>query len=144
VSNFIILTEDIVHFMPIFGEAIVTTQEGKISGSGKSSVEENKVCRDGDEKDISIPNCTYMTKVYPLLGTGTLKIDSLEENQKSKKMKDSGKPVLIKGRKFKAVFEVHNPAKAPPKGAAPPELDQTKKYSGKGIFISSNIKWETK
>jgi hypothetical protein len=83
-----------------------------------------------------------MSPAYPTPGTGTLKIDSLAGNQKAKKMKDGGKAVLLKGKQFNAVFEVMAPAKSLPKGTVPPEPDTTKKYNGKGKFISTNMKWK--
>jgi len=144
VSDFILIDGDIVNFIPAFSPATVVVMPGTLSASGKkASVTGKKVCVEGDEKNVSVPGCAYMTPQYVIPGVGTLKIDSLAGDQTAKKLKDSGKAVLLKGSQFKAVFEVTTPAQQPPPGPGSPIPDSTTKYTGKGSFISTNMKWKS-
>ncbi|MCG8338569.1 MAG: hypothetical protein MJE63_29025 [Proteobacteria bacterium] len=138
-SDIILIDGDIVNFLPPFGKAIVVPIPGQMKAGGKASVQGKNVCIDGDEKNVSVPGCMYTAPPYTIPGTGTLKIDSLAGDQKAKKMKDGGKPVLLKGKQFNAVFEVMSPATMPPPAGTP---DSTPKYNGKGMFVSTNLKWK--
>jgi hypothetical protein len=97
---------------------------------------------DGDEKDVSVPGCTYMTPQYSIPGTGTLKISALAGDQKAKKTQTGGKLVLLKGSSFTAKFEVQSPAKQPPPGPGSPIPDASPQYSGSGTFITTNTKFQ--
>ena len=81
-----------------------------------------------------------MTPVYSIPGVGTLSIQSLGGNQKAKKNKSAGKPLLLKGSTFTAKFQVMTPAQQPPKGPTPPIPDATPQYSGTGSFMTTNLK----
>lgn len=140
-NNLILVEGDIVQFMPLFGAAVVTPQPGTLQGSGPATLNAKKVCVDGDEKNVSVPNCPYMTPQYCIPGSGTLKIDSLAGNQKAKKTKTGGKAVLLKGRVFTARFEVQCPAQQPLPlcGTVP---DPNPQYDGGiGQFITTNVKF---
>lgn len=137
-SDFILVEGDKANFNPSFGAAIVVVRPGDLKGSGKSTLKGKKVCIDGDEKKVSVPGCTYMTPQYSIPGVGTLKIAALGGDQKAKKTKSAGKPVLLKGSTFTAKFEVQSPAKMPPPASTP---DATPLYSGTGTFITTNTKW---
>jgi hypothetical protein len=50
--------------------------------------------------------------------------------------------VLLKGGSFTARFEVQNPAKQPPAGPGAPIPDATPEYSGSGVFVTTNTKFE--
>jgi hypothetical protein len=50
--------------------------------------------------------------------------------------------VLLKGSMFTAKFEVQSPAKQPPPAPGPPIPDATPQYSGQGMFITTNIKFQ--
>lgn len=143
-SDFIVIEGDMASFMPAFGPAIVVVQPGTLQGSGKASLSGKKACVDGDEKNVQVPGCMYMTPVYCIPGTGTLKIDSLGGDQKAQKTKSNGKPVLLKGSTFTAKFEVQSPAQQPPKPPVQPNPipDSTSQYSGTGTFITTNTKWK--
>ena len=132
-----VLTDgDMVVFMPVFSPAIVVVQPGKIPGSGPASIGGKKVCVDGDEAQVSVPGCTYITPSHPIPGVGTLKIASLAGNQKARSVQTGGKPVLLKGAMFTAKFEVQSPAQQPtPAGPVP---DATPQYSGQGQFMPVN------
>lgn len=144
-SDFILINGDMVNFQSAFGAANVIVKPGKITGSGPPSIDNKKICIEGDESSVSVPGCQYTAGQYSSVpGVGTLKIQSLAGDQKSKKMKIKGKAVLLKGSQFNAIFEVQSPALAPPKGAAPPEPDTSPSYSGKGSFTTSNSKFKSK
>jgi hypothetical protein len=136
-ADFILITGDLAMFTPTFGQAIVTVRPGNLVGTGKSKINYKPVCVDGDEKKVIVPGCPYMTPQYSIRGMGRLLIESLAGNQKAKKAKSGGKPVLLKGASFKAKFEVMVPALQP----SPPQIpDPTLQYSGTGTFITMNMK----
>ncbi|MEB3282325.1 MAG: hypothetical protein VKK42_25740 [Lyngbya sp.] len=138
-SKFILIDGDKANFNPTFGLAIVVVRPGDLKASGKSTLNGKKICIDGDEKNVSVPSCMYTTPLYPIPGTGTLKIAALGGDQKAQKTNSGGKPVLLKGSIFTAKFEVQNPAKQPPPASTP---DATPQYSGTGTFITTNTKWQ--
>ena len=140
--DYILIEGDKANFLPNFGAAVVIVQPGDLKGSGPATLNGTKVCVDGDEKNVSVPGCTYMTPQYCIPGTGTLKIDALAANQKAKKTNTGGKPVLLKGGSFTAKFEVQSPAQQPPPGPGSPIPDATPQYSGSGMFITSNTKFQ--
>ncbi len=141
-GDFILIEGDKAMFMPNFGPAVVVVQPGDLKGSGPATLDGKKVCVDGDETKVSVPGCTYMTPQYSIPGTGTLKIASLAGNQKAKKTNTGGKAVLLKGGNFTAKFEVQSPAKQPPPGPGPPIPDATPQYSGNGMFVTTNVKFQ--
>ncbi len=140
--DFILVEGDKANFLPAFGAAVVVVKPGDLKGSGPATLNGKKVCVDGDEKDVSVPGCTYMTPQYSIPGTGTLKIAALAGNQKAQKTQTGGKAVLLKGASFTAKFEVQSPAKQPPPGPGPPIPDATPQYSGNGMFITTNMKFQ--
>lgn len=140
-SDFILMEGDKANFLPAFGPATVVVQPGTLQGSGEASLNGKKICIDGDEKNVEVPGCTYMTPVYSIPGVGTLKIAALGADQKAKKTNSNGKPVLLRGSSFTAKFEVQGPAQQPPPGLGPPVPDATPQYSGSGTFITTNTKW---
>jgi hypothetical protein len=142
VSDFILIDGDKANFMPNFGAAVVVVQPGSLQGSGPATLNGKKICVDGDEEQLSVPGCVYMTPQYSIPGTGTLKIASLAGDQKATKTQTGGKPVLLKGGgTFTAEFEVQSPAQQPPPGIGSPIPDPTPQYSGSGMFITMNTKF---
>ena len=139
-SDFILMEGDKANFLPTFGAAIVVVQPGDLKGSGPATINGKKICVDGDEKNVSVPGCTYMTPQYSIPGTGTLKIDALAGDQLAKKTNTGGKAVMLKGKQFTAKFEVQSPAKQPPPGPGSPIPDSSPSYSGNGMFITTNTK----
>ena len=140
--DFIMIDGDLANFLPTFGAAVVVVQPGSLKGSGPATLNGKKVCVEGDEKNVSVPGCTYMTPQYSIPGTGTLKIANLAPNQKAKKTQTGGKAVMLKGGSFTAKFEVQSPAQQPPPGPGPPIPDATPQYSGNGMFITTNMKFQ--
>ncbi len=140
--DFILIKGDKANFMPNFGAAVVVVQPGTLQGSGPATLNGKEICVNGDEKDVSVPGCTYMTPQYCIPGSGTLKIDSLAGDQKAKKTQTGSKVVLLKGSTFTAKFEVQSPAQQPPPGPGSPIPDSSTQYSGSGTFITTNTKFK--
>jgi hypothetical protein len=115
-----------------------------MQGTGKTTITGKKVCIVGDEGNVSVPGCMYMTPQFSIPGVGTLKIDALAGDQQSQKTKSGGTKIIIKGSMFDAKFEVMTPAQdpstIPASGAATP--DSTASYSGKGNFMTTNMKFK--
>lgn len=134
-ADFILMEGDTVQFDPTFGMAVVVVQPGKLTGSGPATLQQKKFCVAGDEAQVAVPGCMYTTSVHAIPGTGTLKIAALGGDQKATKTNSGGKPILLKGTKFQAKFEVQNPAKQPPPTNTP---DPTPMHAGTGQFITQN------
>ncbi len=139
-ADFILKDGDLANFIPVFGAAIVVVQPGKLAGSGASTINGKNICIDGDEKKVSVPGCAYISGPHSIPGVGTLKISALAANQKAKKTYSAGKLVLLKGAMFTAEFEVQAPALNPSVAPAPPQPDAMKKYTGQGMFVTTNVK----
>lgn len=137
-SDIILQDSDLAFFIVAFSPAVVVVRPGKLRASGPATITGEKICVDGDEKSVEVPGCMYMTPVYSIPGTGTLKIQALAGDQVAKKTNTGGKAVLLKGSQFTAVFEVQSPAKQPPPGPGAPIPDGTPKYNGKGFFSPRN------
>jgi hypothetical protein len=140
-ADLILVHGDKAQFLPNFGPAVVVVKPGTLTASGAATLNKKKVCVDGDEATVTVPGCIYMTPQYSIPGAGTLKISALAADQKAKKTKSCGKPVLLKGGNFTAKFEVQSPAKQPPPGPTPPIPDATPQYSGSGMFLTTNTKF---
>ena len=93
----------------------------------------------GNEADV---DGTVDAFVIKTVSTGTLKIAALAGDQQAKKTNTGGKAVLLKGGNFTAKFEVQSPAQQPPPGPGSPIPDATPQYSGNGMFITTNIKFQ--
>ena len=137
-SDFILMTGDMVIFNPTFGAATVVPVPGTLSGTGRSNVSKKPVCVDGDEKNVLVPGVTYMAPPHVIPGVGILSIDSLGGDQKATKTKSGGKAVLLKGSTFNAKFQVSVPAQQP-QPSGPPVPDTTPSYSGTGQFVTMNL-----
>ena len=137
-SDFILITGDMVMFNPPFGAAVVVPVPGTLSGTGRHNIGKKPVCVDGDEKTVMVPGVTYVAPPYVIPGVGTLSIDSLGGDQKATKTNSGGKPVLLKGSTFNAKFQVTVPAQQPtPTGPVP---DATPQYGGgTGMFVTMNM-----
>ena len=132
----ILITNDLVMFTPAFGSAIVVVQPGTLSGSGNGKIAGQAICVEGDEANVSVPGCQYISGSFSIPGTGTLKIDSLGPDQVAKQTKCGGKAVMLKGSTFTAKFEVMVPAMMPPPASTTDPMSQ---YTGTGNFITTNM-----
>ncbi len=137
-ADFILIDGDQAIFLPTFGQAIVAVRPGNLKGSGPASLTGKNICVDGDEKSVEVSGCVYLTPVYSIPGTGTLKIASLAANQKATKTSTGGKAMLLKGGMFVATFEVQSPAQIPPPVGSP---DGAPEYPGSGMFVTTNVKF---
>ena len=136
-SDLILMTGDAANFLPLFGPAVVVVRPGPLQGSGPNTFNGKPVCVAGDESTVAVPGCCYITPVYSIPGTGTLKIDALAGDQIAAKTQTGGKAVLLKGSMFTARFDVETPAKEPVLSS----LDPTPRYSGAGTFQTANLKY---
>jgi Contractile injection system spike tip protein len=139
VSDFILIDDDIVMFLPAFGVATVVVRPANMKASGPATRGGKKLCVDGDESQVEVPGCMYVAPPHVIPGTGTLKIAALAPSQKATKTKTGGKAVLLKGNQFDAKFEVQSPAQQPPPGPGSPIPDATNQYQGKGSFVTTNL-----
>jgi Contractile injection system spike tip protein len=137
-ADFILIHGDLVNFQPNFGPAVVLVRPGTLQGTGDATLSGKKVCVDGDEKQVSVPGCTYLAGPFSVPGVGTLKIQALALNQKALKTRSGQKPVLLKGANFIALFEVQTPAQMPPPATT---ADASPMYAGSGSFITTNKKF---
>lgn len=139
-SDFILVTGDLVLFNPPFGKATVVPVPGTLSGTGRSNAGHKPVCVDGDETMVIVPGVTYVSPPYVIPGVGILSIDALGGDQKAVKTTSGGKAVLLKGSTFRAKFQVTVPAMQPaPPG--PPVPDATPSYGGgTGTFVTTNLR----
>jgi hypothetical protein len=141
VSDFVLIDGDIVMFLPLFPQpspAIVTVLPGKLEGSGPATIGGKKICVEGDEGKVKVSGCAYLTPQCPIPGVGELTIEALADDQKAGHTKTGGKPVLLKGTKFKAKFTPKTKAKMPPPTSA--EDPVVGDYQGEGMFITTNLK----
>jgi Contractile injection system spike tip protein len=140
-ADFILIDGDKAIFLPSFGPAVVVVRPGDLKGSGPATFTGKRFCVDGDEKRVTVPGCVYMTPAFPIPGTGTLKIAALAGDQKASKTSTGGKAVLLKGSQFTARFEVQSPAQQPT-AAGPTVPDAMPQYSGSGMFVTTNFKFQ--
>lgn len=141
-ADLILIDGDKANFLPNFGAAVVVVRPGDLSGSGPATLNGKSLCVEGDETQVSVPGCTYVTPQYSIPGTGTLKIAELASDQVATKTKTGDKAVLLKGSTFTAKFEVQSPAQQPPPGPGSPIPDATAEYSGSGTFTTTNTKYQ--
>jgi hypothetical protein len=138
-SNYLLIDGDQAYFIPSFGVAMVAVRPGRLAASGPATLHSSKLCVAGDENTVLVPGCMYTTPSYPIPGVGTLRIESLKDDQIARKTRSGGKAVLLVGKGFKAEFVVQTPA-TKPKPPAPPDPDLTEQYEGTGMFITTNTK----
>ncbi len=141
-SDYILIDGDVVSFLPIFGAAVVVVQPGTLQGSGPATLSGSSVCIEGDEANVEVPGCMYVAPPYVIPGAGTLKIDSLADDQVATKTYTDGTAVMLKGGQFTAKFEVQSPAQQPPPGPGSPIPDSSTEYAGQGSFITANTKFQ--
>lgn len=143
-QDFIVVDGTMVTFLPMYPPAIVTPIPTTIKGSAaKIKVTGKKACLKGDEKSVESKGCMYLAPPgYPIPGMGTLKVDKLAPDQLTKKSKGEGKPFILKGMFFDAMFEVMMPAMQLPPPAMGGAPDSKMKYQGgKGQLVElTNMK----
>ena len=94
-ADFILVEGDQASFLPAFGTAVVTPQPGKLEGSGAATLGGKRLCVVGDESKVAVDGCPYVTPVFSIPGTGTLKIAAVDGDHKAKKTRSGNKAVLL-------------------------------------------------
>jgi hypothetical protein len=133
----VLVDGDMVIFHSNFGIALVIAPPGQLQAQGKTTINNKKVCIEGDEKNVSV-NATYTAGPYTIPGVGLLTIESLAPNQKTTTETDSGRALLLKGGQFTAKFQVTTPAHVPSPTST---TDATPIYMGNGEFIATNFRY---
>ena len=137
-SDFVILNGDQAMFDASFSGATVIAPPGTMSGTGRASVNGSTVCVEGDEASVIVAGVVYMTPVYSIPGTGTLRITSLGSDQLSENGSSDGRKLIVKGGTFQAELSMTSPAMQPQPPPSSPIPDSTPTYSGTGSFITTN------
>jgi hypothetical protein len=137
-ADFVVIDGDMAQFLPSFGMATVVVQPGTMRGSGPATKEGKALCLAGDEANLQVPGCTYMTAQHTIPGVGTLGIQALAGDQQTVKTTHQGKALILVGGQFQAKFAVSAPAMQPPPGLGSPIPDATPQYSGQGMFVTTN------
>lgn len=132
-SEWIVINGDTVKFDQVFGNRTVISPPTTITGSGKATINQKKLCIQGDEKQVRLMNVPYTTPSHSVPGTGTLTIQALDTSQQARKT-SSGEAVIIEGQKFKAQFLPSQPAMTPPPASTP---DPASPSMGTGSFTAS-------
>jgi hypothetical protein len=132
-SDWVVINGDIVKFDQAFGNRTVISPPTTISGTGKATINNKKICIKGDEKQVKVMNVPYTTASHSVPGTGTLTIMALDTSQEAKKAV-CGQAIIIKGQKFKAQFLPTQPAMTPPPASSP---DPSAPTMGTGSFNTS-------
>ncbi|MGB3467395.1 MAG: hypothetical protein WBA74_19075, partial [Cyclobacteriaceae bacterium] len=114
----IITNGDQVIFTPAFGPALVSVKPGRIAANGLSKVNGKSICREGDERSVSVSGCAYTSGSFTISGIGVIKIQALSPGQLSAGSKSERKKIILTGGQFNAVFEVQSPAQQPVPGSA--------------------------
>lgn len=136
-GDFLMRTGDLVK-ITIPPPAIVPTLEAPVplEGSAESvTVEGMSVCLLGDElPEMLAEPMAYTAPPFTVPGMGTLRLTLTESNMTVKTR--NGKPMLIKGGPFTAMFTVTEPAIQPT--PAGPVSDPVAEKPGTAEFITTN------
>ena len=137
-ADFVIRTGDLLQ-VTVPEPAVVPALEAPVPLTGSSTdvtVGGLPVCLQGDELPVALREpLVYTAPPFTVPGTGTLMLTLLPENL-TRQTTNGGKPLLIGGGTFPAVFTVETPATQPtPAGPVPdPELEKP----GTARFITGN------
>lgn len=142
-SDFIIIDGDQAIFQSTVGIAQVIPLPGRIMAKGGASLNQKKVCVEGDEASVLVAGVVYFTPIYSIPGVGNLLIDRLGPDQVARHTRSNGKAALLKGSNFFSKLQVVTPAQQPPPGTAPPVPDPMPEYmGGQGTFVTANCKFK--
>jgi hypothetical protein len=133
----IIRTGDQAIFNPAFGTAIVVVLPGVITGSGRAQLDGITACVLGDEASVVVQNVAYVSPPFVTPSVGTLTIASLNPDQIAMHTTIDGKPAILLGSQFNALFTVSAPAMQP---STPPVPDPVPVYPGSGQFVTTNAR----
>ena len=129
----LLLDSDLVVFEPNFDTAIaVGALAAPVPGSGLATADGRAVCHEADVTSVTV-TVAYSTPACPTPGSGRITIESLENDQLSSIVEDSGEPVVLASGRLTATLEVLAPATGPPPSSVP---DQVTSYRGSAQFQS--------
>lgn len=135
----ILRTGDQAIYEAVFNPALVKVQPGTLTGTGRPvKIIQQAVCVQGDEASATVPGCAYVSGGFTVPGVGVLSISSLGADQLSPHCRSGGKPLLRRGTRFTASFQVTVPAQMPTPGGSVP--DPISLYTGVGRFETGNVK----
>ncbi|QMU78015.1 hypothetical protein GXW83_22270 [Streptacidiphilus sp. PB12-B1b] len=138
-ADFVIRAGDLLEVtVPV--PAVVPALEAPVPLTGSSTdvvVGGLPVCLQGDELPIVLRTpLVYTAPPFTVPGTGTLVLTLLPGNL-TRQTTNGGKPILLAGGSFPAVFTVETPATMPT--AAGPVPDQEVEKPGTARFITTNV-----
>lgn len=137
-ADIVIRTGDMVQ-ITIPEPAIVPQIEAPVPLTGSSTdvtVVGTPVCLQGDELPPEVRGpLVYTAPPFTIPGTGTLTLTLLPPNL-TRQTTNGGKPLLLKGGTFQAMFTVDSPATQPTPGGPVP--DPVVEKPGTAQFISTN------
>lgn len=137
-GDYVIRTGDMLR-VTIPAPAVIPMLEAPVPLSGSSTnvtVNEMPLCLQGDELPMELREpLPYTAPPFTVPGTGTLTLTLLPTNT-TRQARNGGKPILIKGGAFEAMFTVETPAtQTTPAGPVPdPELEKP----GTAQFVTTN------
>ena len=137
-GDIILRTSDLIE-VTIPQPAVVPAIEAPVPLTGSSTnviVIGMPVCLQGDELPVVLREpLVYTAPPFTIPGTGTLTVTVLPPNL-TRQTTNGGKPLLLKGGTFPAMFTVQTPATQPtPAGPVPDPLVEK---PGTARFISTN------
>jgi hypothetical protein len=136
-GDFVIKTGDQIQ-INVPPPAIVPQLLAPIPLTGSSTdvmIAGSAACLQGDELPPSIQGpLTYTSPPYVTPGTGSIQIILAPSNLTA--TTPNGKPMLLKGQTFQAMFQVQSPAMMPTPGG--PQPDPLMMKTGTAQFITTN------
>lgn len=133
-----IVEGDLVLFDFMFPPAVIMWRPISMKATGPAKHKGKKICIiDDAKKSIELPNVMYTVPGYAAPGVGEIKLLALAPNQIATKSTCKGKPILLKGMMFDAVFEPKTKAKVLIVPSV--EEDPCPLYFGKGRFFTLNF-----
>ena len=140
-SDFIIKSGDMIQ-ITVTPPAVVPQLAAPIPLIGSSTnlkIGGMAACLQGDELPAAIQGpLMYMSPPFVTPGTGTIKIVLLPTNLTT--MTQNGKPVLLKGATFQAIFTVQSPAMMPTPAGPQPDPVAVKPCTAQFITTNATIK----
>ena len=137
-GDFVIVTGDMIQ-VTVPPPAIVPQLVAPVPLRGTSTdtrILGQFVCLQGDELPISLQSpLTYTAPPFVTPGTGSLQI--LLQPANLRVQTSNGKPMLLKGTTFQALFSVQSPAMQPTPGGPVPDALMVKTCTAQ--FITTNL-----
>ncbi|WP_197486511.1 hypothetical protein [Burkholderia sp. MSMB1589WGS] len=136
-SRLVVVDGDELQFETQFGARMVTpTGPAKINGSGHATINGKRICVKGDEKKVTV-QANYQSGSYQG-GQGIITIKMLASDQEAPRC-TSGAAIILKGKKFTALFTVTVPGTSPSGDAdsSSPESDGNGSFDVRQKFVTA-------